>query len=196
LPSPKSYNKSRKTIGGIGYMLILETALIFVFYYVVPALVIIGSIIALIIIIKKKGRQVFLPYAVLPVISLLFMFSLGLNICKGGPYTKKPAAENVELMVEEKFLTEYPISEQELNDVFEVCIDYFRKSENFEYCELNQLRYLYKYSYDDCDIVMIAARYKRGYLGEVGEKNNGKFFKIERKKGSNKWVFESVNTGP
>ena len=176
-------------------MLILETALIFVFYYVVPALVIIGSIIALIII-KKKGRQVFLPYAILPVISLLFMFFLGFNICKGGPYTKKPTADNVELLTEEKFLTEYPISEQELNDVYEVCIDYFRKGENFEYCELNQLRYLYEYSNDDRDIVMIAARYKRGYLGEAGEKNNGKFFEIERKKGSNNWEFVSINTGP
>ncbi|WP_028517620.1 hypothetical protein [Ruminococcus flavefaciens] len=161
-------------------------------YYILPALVILGSIIAIIVLIKKKGKQVFLPYAILPVISLLCMFFLGLHIKEGGPYTKTPDTENVELLAGEQNLKAFPISEQELNDIFEVCIDQFKKSDNFEYCKLNQLRYLERYSNDDCDSVFIAVDYKRGYLSPGG--NNGRFFNIERKKGSNNWGFKRIVT--
>ena len=96
-------------------------------YYILPALVILGSLIALIVLIKKKGKQVFLSYAVLPVISLLCMFFLVSNIKEGGPYTKTSDTENVELLAGEQNLKAFPISEQELNDIFEVCIDQFKK---------------------------------------------------------------------
>ncbi len=175
-------------------MLIWETALLLGFYYVVPALVIIGSIIALIVIIKKKGKQVFLPYAVFPVISLLCMFVLGLHIKEGAPYSREPNAENVELVAEERNRAEYPISDDDLNAVFETCIDYFKNSGEYDFCELTGLRYLYMYSPGGNDVAMIEASYKSGFFSNVT--HYGKFYALKREQNSNKWVFESVNTGP
>ena len=175
-------------------MLIWETALLLGFYYVVPALVIIGSIIALIVIIKKKGKQVFLPYAVFPVISLLCMFVLGLHIKEGAPYSREPNAANVELVAEERNRADFPISDEDLNAAFETCIDYFKSSGDYEFCELIGLRYLYMYSPGGNDVVMIEVRYNSGFFSNVT--HYGKFYKLERDRNSNEWVFDSVNTCP
>ena len=174
-------------------MLIWKTALLFGFYYVVPALIIIGSIISLIVIIKKNGKK-FLPYAVFPVISLLCMFVLGLHIKEGAPYSREPNAENVELVVEEWNMAEYPISDDDLNAVFETCIDYFKNSGGYDFCELTGLRYLYMFSSGGNDVAMIETSYNSGFFSNVT--HYGKFYALKRELNSNKWVFESVNTAP
>ncbi|WP_295084953.1 hypothetical protein [Ruminococcus sp.] len=159
-----------------------------------PALACLGAIIALIVTIKKKGKKVILPYILLPLVSVLCMFLLGRVIYEGRPYSKEPIVENVEFIVEERNLKDYPISEEDLNDVFETCIDYFKNSGDYEFCKLINLRYLYMYSPNDIDIVMIDVSYKAGLFSHV--KNYGRFFKITRKIDGNQWEFDSINTCP
>ena len=152
---------------------------------VLPVLICIGIAITMIIAIKKNGKKVSLSYFILPVISVLCVYFLCLSIGKGGPYKREPNAENTKLTAAEYTLTEWPISDEDLNDVSEACIDYFKNSGNFEFCELTELRYYGKPHYDE-DMVIIIASIKQGVFSRYA---GGYFFEFERNTDTDKWEF-------
>ena len=163
-------------------------------WFVLPVLISVGAIIALFVTIKKKGKKVILPYILLPWVSVVCILFSVMMICGGGPYSREPVTENVKLVAEEGNRAEYPISDEDLNAVFETCIDYFKNGGDYDFCELIGLRYLYMYSPGGNDVAMIEVRYNGGFFSDV--QHYGKFYKLERDRNSNEWVFDSVNTAP
>ena len=162
--------------------------------YVLPVLICAGAVVAMVFYIRKKKEKSIFTCVVLSFTAVLCMSFWGWRVYQGRPYSREPITENVELVAEERNRADFPISDEDLNAAFETCIDYFKSSGDYEFCELIGLRYLYMYSPGGNDVVMIEVRYNSGFFSNVT--HYGKFYKLERDRNSNEWVFDSVNTAP